>query len=55
MEIFDLMSLGLFLGMTHAMDAGHIAAVSAKWSRQGGKHGLMHMGFTGVLFTALRF
>ena len=37
MEIFDLMSLGLFLGMTHAMDADHIAAVSAIWSRQGGK------------------
>jgi high-affinity nickel permease len=28
MEIFGLMSLGLFLGMTHAMDADHIAAVS---------------------------
>ena len=37
MEIFGLMSLGLFLGMTHAMDADHIAAVSAMWSRQGGK------------------
>ena len=33
MEIFGLMSLGLFLGMTHAMDADHIAAVSAMWSR----------------------
>ena len=38
MEIFGLMSLGLFLGMTHAMDADHITAVSAMWSRQGGKH-----------------
>ena len=37
MEIFGLMSLGLFLGMTHAMDADHITAVSAMWSRQGGK------------------
>ena len=37
MEIFGLMSLGLFLGMTHAMDADHITAVSAMWSRQDGK------------------
>ena len=37
MEIVGLMSLGLFLGMTHAMDADHIAAVSAMWNRQGGK------------------
>ena len=44
MEIFGLMSLGLFLGMTHAMDADHIAAVSAMWNRQGGKHGLMRRG-----------
>ena len=44
MEIFGLMSLGLFLGMTHAMDADHIAAVSAMWNRQGGKHGLMRWG-----------
>ena len=44
MEIFGLMSLGLFLGMTHAMDADHIAAVSAMWNRQGGKHGLMRQG-----------
>jgi high-affinity nickel permease len=29
MEIFGLVSIGLFLGMTHAMDADHIAAVSA--------------------------
>ena len=26
---FSLMSFGLFLGITHAMDADHIAAVSA--------------------------
>jgi len=38
------MSLGLFLGMTHAMDADHIAAVSAMWNRQGGKHELMRRG-----------
>ena len=44
MEIFGLMSLGLFLGMTHAMDADHIATVSAMWNRQGGKHGLMRRG-----------
>ena len=44
MEIFGLMSLGLFLGMTHAMDADHIAAVSAMWNRQGGKYGLMRRG-----------
>ena len=44
MEIFGLMSLGLFLGMTHAMDADHIAAVSAMWNCQGGKHGLMRRG-----------
>lgn len=44
MEIFGLMSLGLFLGMTHAMDADHIAAVSAMWNRQNGKHGLMRRG-----------
>ncbi len=44
MEIFGLMSLGLFLGMTHAIDADHIAAVSAMWNRQGGKHGLMRRG-----------
>ena len=37
MEIFGLMSFGLFLGMTHAMDSDHIANVSAMWSRQGGK------------------
>jgi len=43
-EISGLMSLGLFLGMTHAMDADHIAAVSAMWNRQGGKHGLMRRG-----------
>ena len=55
MEIFGLMSLGLFLGMTHAMDADHIAAVSAMWNRQGGKHGLMRRGFTGALAMALRF
>ena len=44
MEIFGLMSLGLFLGMTHAMDADHIAAVSAMWNRQGGKHGFNAAG-----------
>ena len=44
MEIFGLMSLGLFLGMTHAMDADHIAAVSAMRNRQGGKHELMRRG-----------
>ena len=44
MEISGVMSLGLFLGMTHAMDADHIAAVSAMWNRQGGKHGLMRRG-----------
>ena len=44
MKTFGLMSLGLFLGMTHAMDADHIAAVSAMWNRQGGKHGLMRRG-----------
>jgi len=44
MKFFGLMSLGLFLGMTHAMDADHIAAVSAMWNRQGGKHGLMRRG-----------
>jgi ABC-type nickel/cobalt efflux system permease component RcnA len=44
MEIFGLMSLGLFLGMTHAMDADHIAAVSAMWNRQDGKHGLIRRG-----------
>jgi ABC-type nickel/cobalt efflux system permease component RcnA len=38
------MSLGLFLGMTHAMDADHIAAVSAMWNRQGGKHGFIRRG-----------
>ena len=46
MEIFGLMSLGLCLGMTHAMDADHIAAVSAMWNRQGGKHGLMRRGLS---------
>jgi ABC-type nickel/cobalt efflux system permease component RcnA len=35
MEISGLMSLGLFLGMTHAMDADHIAAVSAMWNLSG--------------------
>ena len=44
MEIFGLMPLGLFLGMTHAMDADHIAAVSAMWNRKGGKHGLVRRG-----------
>jgi len=44
MKISGLMSLGLFLGMTHAMDADHIAAVSAMWNCQGGKHGLMRRG-----------
>ncbi|MDC0337269.1 hypothetical protein OAN95_03530 [Alphaproteobacteria bacterium] len=48
MEIFGLMSLGLFLGMTHAMDADHIATVSAMWNRQGGKHGLMQRGLCWV-------
>ncbi|MDC1407073.1 hypothetical protein N8524_01945 [Candidatus Puniceispirillum sp.] len=44
MEIFGLMSLGLFLGITHAMDADHIAAVLAMWNRQCGKLGLMRRG-----------
>ena len=43
-EIFGLMSLGLFFDMTHAMDADHTAAVSAMWNRRGGKHGLMRRG-----------
>jgi high-affinity nickel permease len=55
MEIFGLMSLGLFLGMTHAMDADHIAAVSAMWNRQGGKHGLMWRGLYWALVMVLRF
>ena len=44
MEIFGLMSLGLSLGMTNAMDADHNASVSAMWNRQSGKHGLMRRG-----------
>jgi nickel/cobalt transporter (NicO) family protein len=44
MKIFGLISLGLFLGMTHAIDTDRIAAVSAMWNRQGGKHGLIRRG-----------
>jgi len=53
MEIFGLMSLGLFLGMTHAMDADHIATVSAMWNRQAWINAAG--GFTGVLVMVLRF
>ena len=55
MEIFGLMSLGLFLGMTHAMEADHIAAVSAMWDRQGGKHGFMRRGLYWGAVMVLRF
>ena len=57
MEIFSLISLGLFLGMTHAMDADHITAVSAMWSRQDGKQAWIdqRVGFTGALAMPLSF
>jgi ABC-type nickel/cobalt efflux system permease component RcnA len=41
MKIFGLVWFGLFLGMTHAMDANHIAAISAMWNRQSGQHRLI--------------
>ena len=56
MEIFSLISLGLFLGMTHAMDADHITAFSAMWSRQGGKQAWIDQrGLTGALAVPLSF
>jgi len=40
MEFLGLLTVGLFLGMSHAMEADHLAAVSSMWRSQNGRYGI---------------
>ena len=41
MEILGLLTLGLFLGMSHAMEADHLAAVSSMWCLEHGRRSIL--------------
>ena len=45
MEFFGLLTLGFFLGMSHAMEADHLAAVSSLWRTHHGRRRVMQSTF----------
>ena len=45
MEFFGLLTLGFFLGMSHAMEADHLAAVSSLWRVHHGRRTIMQSTF----------
>jgi high-affinity nickel permease len=45
MEFFGLLTLGFFLGMSHAMEADHLAAVSSLWRAHHGRRTIMQSTF----------
>ncbi|MDC0476296.1 hypothetical protein OAN83_00680 [Alphaproteobacteria bacterium] len=45
MEFFGLLTLGFSLGMSHAMEADHLAAVSSLWHAHYGRHRIMQSTF----------
>ena len=45
MEFFGLLTLGFFLGMSHAMEADHLAAVSSLWRAHSGCRTIMQSTF----------
>ena len=45
MEFFGLLTLGFFLGMSHAMEADHLAAVTSLWRAHHGRRTIMQSTF----------
>ena len=45
MEFFGLLTLGFFLGISHAMEADHLAAVSSLWRAHHGRRTIMQSTF----------
>ena len=45
MEFFGLLTLGFFMGISHAMEADHLAAVSSLWRANRGRRTIMQSTF----------